>query len=233
MNLQFAIPTNLWKLSAFAVVAALPPALLAPWCFAAAETSATVNLSPFRACGLNCLFVVAKMNGVATTLPTLEEEIAPRANGDSSIADLERAATKLGLKPISVRLARGDLPTLPLPAIVHFKTRARQSESSHYVVLIGLHPEGVVLIDPPAGATLHPFSEFVEEWSGVAISFSENQASKDQLLATLRRRDFWAIWPTRIAAAAVVGGLACLLFRGARRPRLPGRMSAILRGARP
>ena len=104
------------------------------WCFASETKPATEDLSPFRACGLNCLFVVAKMNGVATTLDALEKEVAPRANGDSSIADLERAAGILGLESVSARLNMDALRTTPLPAILHLKTRARQSDSSHYVV---------------------------------------------------------------------------------------------------
>ncbi len=100
-------------------------------------------------------------------------------------------------------------------------------------MLIGLHPQGVILIDPPTGATLHPYAEFTEDWTGVAVAFPNTQAGKDQFLATLRWHKLWAVWPVRIVGAVVLGGLAWWLFRGANWPLQMGRMLTTSRGARP
>ncbi len=172
----------------------------------------THDLSPYRACGLNCLFVVAKWNEIDTTLTALSNEVAPRDSGDSSVADLERAALALGLDPVAARVEMEDLDTIPLPAIVHLGSQARQSSASHYVVLIGLHPQGVILIDPPGGATLHPYSEFAKEWTGVILAFPAEQTRKSRFLAELRRREFWGIWPIRLVVASPLGVLAWWLF---------------------
>jgi len=118
-----------------------------------------------------------------------------------------------------------DLTTIPLPAIVHLKSEARQSNASHYVVLIGLHPQGVILIDPPTGATLHPYSEFAAEWSGVAIAFPKDRVEESRYLSMLRIREFWSVWPTRFVIAASLGVFAWALFVGKKHHlirRLPG-----------
>ncbi len=207
--------------SAWVIVATIAPALMPSRCPAQDDGPETHDLSPFRACGLNCLFVVAKLNGVDASLKSLEREVAPRANGESSIADLERASKKLGLDPTSVRVGMDALGTIPLPAIVQLKSRARQSDASHYVVLVGLHRRGVMLIDPPAGATLHPFAEFADDWTGVTVAFAGDRARKDQFLSEMGKREWRTIWPARLAIVASLSGLAWFLFakKNVREPR--------------
>lgn len=213
MSRQRARAKAWWHRCGIGVVALAALGLDPQWCPATPSDSAPMDLNPFRACGLNCLFIVARMNHAMTTLPSLAKKVAPRSNGESSIADLERAAISLGLRPVAVRLKSNDLRDLPLPAIVHLRTQARQSDASHYVVLIGLHRDGVLVIDPPAGVTLHPFNEFAAEWTGVAVAFPTDRLSQERFLATLWWSEFWSIWSVRIIIGSglmMLGGLTFL-----------------------
>ncbi len=162
----------------------------------------------YRACGLNCLKVVCGLKGVDASFDRLGELLGPNAKGESSIEDLERAARAVGLDPVSARVDLAHLARLPMPAIVHLRTRARDSTASHYVVLMGLLARGVVTIDPPMRATYHPYDEFKADWTGVVVAFPGDEAGRQAVAGLLVGTSPWTTW---VAPALLLGSVAALL----------------------
>jgi hypothetical protein len=164
---------------------------------------------PYRSCAVNCLYVICRIRGVDVAFSSTADLLQPRKNGDCSIADIERAATAIGLEPVSARLDRRDLPKVPFPAIVHLRSRAPRSASNHYVVLMGLFRRGVVTIDPPNAATCHPYQEFYHDWTGVVVAFPRDPHQRSAFIASLASGSAWMPWS---ATALVVSVLLVLAW---------------------
>jgi len=167
--------------------------------------SASDGVGLYRACGLNCLAVVLHWRGTPAPMATIESRLRPQANGDSSVADIERAAQSFGLQPTSILASMRQLPALPLPAIVQLRSRSASSDATHFIVVVGLAQRGVVIVDAPRPPSFIPYDEFARVWSGVAISFPQDQAERDQFLAGFRHEPSWAVVvPVLISGFSVV-----------------------------
>ena len=166
----------------------------------------------YRCCGLNCLYVISKLKDIPVSRADLERNLSPRDNGDTSVADIERASVALGLDPVSARIDLTTLAQVPLPAIVQLKSRTRQSSASHYVVLLSLHREGVITVDPPIEASLHPYSEFARDWTGVTIAFPADSTRKSALIVRLNRAGRPGVWVRRLVIVVLLALLAWSLL---------------------
>jgi ABC-type bacteriocin/lantibiotic exporter with double-glycine peptidase domain len=199
--------------TAFNTVISLPMAyVLTAFTFASGEVQPHRSLvseqgesDPYRSCAVNCFYVVCQLRGRDVTFSSVKELLRPRENGDCSIADIERAAKAVGLDAVSAKVDRRDISKIPFPAIAHLRSRALQSSSNHYVVLMGVFREGVVTIDPPNAATYHPHQEFCDDWSGAVVAFPVGEESRRHFVASLSGE-----WRPRIAVLFVGG--ACVLF---------------------
>ena len=159
----------------------------------------------YRACGLNCLAVVAGMRGVDVTLNSLEAVLKPRPNGDSSLMDIERAARSIGLDPVSTRLDLDRLASAPMPTIVQLKSRSTRTSANHYVVVVGLYLKGVVVVDPPLAATYQPYEQFSRDWTGIAVSFPSNASERQLFVDRLRTTPQWlSFLPYLIGLGSIV-----------------------------
>ncbi len=162
--------------------------------------SSNAEAGPYRCCGLNCLMLVAHFRDVAVPFKELEQLIRPRPNGECSVADIERAATAIGLGPVCAQVSWNHLPDLPPPCIVQLHSATRYATGGHYAILMGLHEKGVILLDAPSPARLHPYQEFQKDWTGVVIACPVDEAARREFLAKLVPASAWG--PARIGAVA-------------------------------
>ncbi len=109
-------------------------------------------------CGVACLAMVARAYGLPVCAETLLKSVRRDPNG-ASLAELQRAALSLGLRPVPVRVSPEQFGQVALPAIAHY-------QSGHYVVLYEFGPEGVVVGDPAAGMVRLSRDLFVRSCSG-------------------------------------------------------------------
>ncbi len=187
----------------------------------AEEEPSAKKADPYQCCGLNCLTVMARMRDLDIPVTTLQDLLRPRENGDCSVADLERAAKAAGLDPTSALLAWSALPHVPCPCIVQLRSATRFGSRSHFVVLMGLHRLGVILLDAPNPAILHPYDEFKQDWTGVVVAFPSDESEQRALIASFRGPIPWSAL-TVSGALAVAGFLTWRLAgRGRRKASLP------------
>ncbi|MHB1557827.1 MAG: cysteine peptidase family C39 domain-containing protein [Isosphaeraceae bacterium] len=179
----------------------------------------------YRCCGLNCLAVLAHFHSVDVPLESIEKLINPRANGDCSVADIERAAQALGLDPLSAQIDWNMLPRVPSPCIVQLRSATRYATGSHFAVFMGLHRSGVILLDAPNPAMLHPYEEFRKDFTGVVITFPRAEVERRNLVARLGQAASWAEWSIRGSIVVTLGAVAWLVryrrFSRVMGPRVP------------
>ena len=101
-------------------------------------------------CGPRALLLVCQPLGVHTTLETLRRAAGTTATG-TTLAGLQQAAQKLGLKAEGVQVSREALPDTVLPAIAWF-------HRDHYVALLAVSGSG-----DTATATIHDPNKPAEE----------------------------------------------------------------------
>ncbi len=166
---------------------------------------------PYWCCGLNCLTVIAHWHGVHVRVKSFEEILRPRDNGDCSVAQIERAARAVGLDPICASVDWNTLRHVPFPCIVQLRSPTRYATGGHYVLLMGLHSEGVILLDAPSPGTVHPYDEFRKDWTGVVIAIPRDENEKRAFVARIGNSPSWTAWAIRGSIVAVLGVLASLL----------------------
>lgn len=115
-------------------------------------------------CGAACLKMVLESKEVPHDLEELTK--LARTNGPgTSLFDLRRVATSVGVRGRSWHLNVEDLATAPFPVIAHVR-------GNHFVVVQGQPTPGMLQVDDPAlGRLLWPIREFALEWSGDTLVF--------------------------------------------------------------
>lgn len=208
-NTVFRPPVK--SLSLFSSCLALICFWALPWSIAAgtATEASSTRSDPYWCCGLNCLTFLAHFHEVQAPLKSIEEVLKPRPNGECSVADIERAALWLGFVPVSAHLEWNRLQDVPLPCIVQLRSQTRYATGSHFAVLMGLHRDGVVLLDAPNRATLHPYDEFRDDFTGVVIVFPRDESERRDFVDRAVNAASWTHWPIRVAIAVP---LACLAW---------------------
>ncbi|MFT3720820.1 peptidase domain-containing ABC transporter [Pseudorhodoferax sp.] len=112
-------------------------------------------------CGLACLAMVASHHGHRIDLATLRGRHAVSLKG-STLTDLMRVAGALDLAPRPLRLDLDALPQLQLPCVLHW-------DFNHFVVLVRIDGDQLVLHDPAVGRRVLALAEFSRHFTGVAL----------------------------------------------------------------
>jgi len=98
-----------------------------------------------RECGLYCLGYMAQLRGLDIGLDEMRKKV-PVGEEGTSLLELREAAKSFGMPMKVVQVAPDHLAQLSLPAIAHFEP-ADVYPYSHYVVLLKVNPDSVVLFD--------------------------------------------------------------------------------------
>jgi len=115
----------------------------------AAIRAAGADGEEYRACGAVALYCSAKLLGVPVQSAALRR-LTAKYNGDPtlSFADLARAARRLSLEPVAVRLENvRALVQAPMPAIAHMRYPSYGLRDPHFVTILRCTPKGVWLLD--------------------------------------------------------------------------------------
>ncbi|MDD9942973.1 MAG: peptidase domain-containing ABC transporter [Myxococcales bacterium] len=112
-------------------------------------------------CGLACLSMVLDYHGHECSLSELRHAFGSSRNGHSAL-ELLKAARSLGLEGRGLSVPCGSLGALRGPAILHWNL-------NHFVVLEGVDPHGVRIVDPADGRRTVSIAEVSEQFSGVVL----------------------------------------------------------------
>ena len=116
-------------------------------------------------CGLACLAMIASHHGHETDLGTLRRRHPVSLKG-MTLHGLIELADRLGLSARALRLEPAQLPTLRLPAILHW-------DMSHFVVLVRCRSGGRVTVhDPALGRRQLTSAEVDRHFSGIALELT-------------------------------------------------------------
>lgn len=150
------------------------------------RSSAPVVLqSEASECGLACLAMVLGFHGQESDLPSLRRRAGISLRG-TTLADLMVLSQRFGLESRAVRCDPEDLPQLRHPAVLHW-------EFNHFVVLVRVKRNKVVIHDPAIGARRVSLEEVSRKFTGVALELGPGAGFErlDQV-ERLKLRDFWS-----------------------------------------
>jgi ATP-binding cassette subfamily B protein RaxB len=136
--------------------------------FSLARRTPIILQTEVAECGLACLAMVAGRHGHRVDLPTLRSRHVVSLKG-STLTDLMRVAGAMDLAPRPLRLDMQHLRELQLPCVLHW-------DFNHFVVLVRVRADGVVLHDPALGRRDLPLAEFSKHFTGVALELRPTPA---------------------------------------------------------
>lgn len=134
-------------------------------------------------CGLACLVMIASAHGQPADLLTMRQRSGLSSRG-TTLRQLIDIAGADGLKARALRLDLGNLAALKTPCILHW-------DLNHFVVLVSVKKNHVVIHDPAAGRRVLGMQEVSQHFTGVALELWPTEAFTAQEkapAATLRLR---------------------------------------------
>lgn len=126
-------------------------------------------------CGLACLAMICNHYGKNSNLISLRQQFNLSARG-TTLAGMKEIAEQLGLASRSLSLELHELNSLKIPCILHW-------DFNHFVVLVGVKQNRVILHDPARGRRTINLEEMSQYFTGIALevwpgsTFTEEQES--------------------------------------------------------
>jgi hypothetical protein len=118
-------------------------------------------------CGINVIYLLMRLNHKAVSYEGLEQGVPVSTEG-TSLADMHHYTRSLGLTTRIVKTTPEKLGRYALPAIAHMEEEL--GNTGHYVIVTGLGPDGVELIDGTTAILMtRPMSEFRKRWTGYVL----------------------------------------------------------------
>ena len=152
-----------------------------PDLFAGRHSLPVILQSERAECGLACLAMVASYHGKRMDLNSLRQRYAVSLRG-ATLGDLQGIARDLSLQTRALRLDISDLPSLQLPAILHW-------DMNHFVVLKAVGRQGAWIHDPATGLRRYALEEVGHHFTGVALEclpLAQFEPSEQVLRSRLR-----------------------------------------------
>ncbi|WP_081577712.1 peptidase domain-containing ABC transporter [Acidithiobacillus thiooxidans] len=123
-----------------------------------------IQQSETAECGLACLAMIAGYHGYTIDLPSLRRRFGSSLKG-VNLSQLIRMAAALRLECRALRLEPQDVSKLRMPCLLHW-------QGNHFVVLVAVHRQHVVIHDPARGMRVLTKGEFTEGFAGVAMELT-------------------------------------------------------------
>ncbi|ELN9423405.1 peptidase domain-containing ABC transporter [Enterobacter ludwigii] len=126
-------------------------------------------------CGLACLAMICNHYGKNSNLISLRQHFNLSARG-TTLAGMKEIAEQLGLASRCLSLELHELNSLKIPCILHW-------DFNHFVVLVGVKQNRVILHDPARGRRTINLEEMSQYFTGIALevwpgsTFTEEQES--------------------------------------------------------
>jgi ATP-binding cassette subfamily B protein RaxB len=126
-------------------------------------------------CGLACLAMICNHYGKNSNLISLRQQFNLSSRG-TTLAGMKEIAEQLGLASRCLSLELHELNSLKIPCILHW-------DFNHFVVLVGVKQNRVILHDPARGRRTINLEEMSQYFTGIALevwpgsTFTEEQES--------------------------------------------------------
>ncbi len=136
-----------------------------------------IKQNDIKDCGAACLGMISAYYGYKTPLSTIKYKIGTDSKG-STVLGVVNAAREIGFESSGFETKEKEeaiFDEIPLPAVAHVIV---DKKIAHFVVIYKLSKDKVTLGDPAKGIVTIPTKEFVEDWTGVIITFMPTVAFK-------------------------------------------------------
>lgn len=131
----------------------------------AADAVSIIKTEDYQACGVSALYVCSQLQGYNIDLDRVAGSLAD--SSIHSLAELEDAASGLGIEVISARVKWGDLLHVNAPAILHLSAQTDGADEAHFIALVAQNTKDVAwtldLPEPPKAMTR---SQLEQDWTG-------------------------------------------------------------------
>lgn len=118
-------------------------------------------------CGLACLAMVCGFYGFNTDLLNLRQRFGIPSQG-ANLVNITSISNDLNLKSRALSLDVNELSKLKTPCILHW-------DMNHFVVLVKINNNSVVIHDPAIGRRVVSYSECSDHFTGVALELWPTQ----------------------------------------------------------
>jgi hypothetical protein len=123
-------------------------------------------------CGLNALYLFLKGHGYSVNYRELER-LVPIGPRGSSLLEMKKAATRLGVRVDVCKATPSALTSADLPFIAHY--HGQTGSGDHYVLVLGFDGSIVDLIDGTTALRRDvPIEHFRRDWDGYCLMRSPN-----------------------------------------------------------
>ena len=148
------------------------------------EASGQINVLPSDTrsghaaplCGIYSLAAAARSLGVDSSFPEILDGEFVSGKDGSTIADLCRAAERIGL--VATPKKRGTVYSLKSsagPRLLHLNRSKYQTVSRHWVVYLGDVGGFARILDPPGQIELRSYADLLAEWDGVMVEINKEK----------------------------------------------------------
>ena len=129
---------------------------------------------PDLACGPTALATSASLLNRTIDQTELSSVFDERVKGEHTLAELQRAARRLGLATIILRHDPTDLRIPKLPLIIAIN---ESPEHAHFVVLYGQSNGQIQLLDSPRKPMRIELTQLDSAWNGIGMYVARDEAS--------------------------------------------------------
>lgn len=180
----------------------------------------------FPPCGPCCLYMASVAMGKTLDFRKMSESFGSRPDGITSFAEIGRVAQLHGITTVAGVVDTETAQLLKAPFIAHLSRDAGADE--HFVLVLGLSPEGVVYIDPPSIARLDRLSAFEQRWTGNVLIPCDGAADVARVSAILNG----AVQENLLGGCVIAASVALLLIATSKCRRAMMRRRLISSGRR-
>jgi hypothetical protein len=136
-----------------------------------------------RNCGINCLYLYLKLNGIQADYDDLLRTIPIEARG-TRLVDLRKAAAARGAEVALMQSTPDELSKLPMPLIAHMERP--EGEGGHFVLILAVHATNVEVIDGSTAVRQWiKVDEFRRRWSGYLLGPRTDSNARGIALASM------------------------------------------------
>ncbi|MBI5211792.1 MAG: peptidase domain-containing ABC transporter [Nitrospirae bacterium] len=122
-------------------------------------------------CGAACLTMICKYYGKNVSLTGIRDMANVNQQG-ASLLSIAHAAEQLGFVTKAVKTTYDRLLQTKLPAILHW-------EGYHYIIVYDINKKAIKIADPGMGFRTLKRKEFVEGWTGYAMTLEPTKKIED------------------------------------------------------
>ena len=149
--------------------------LLAAVCTCAAPNANAADSGPY--CGIYAVYGAATAIGVQSSFQDLVDQQYVSARKGSTIADLEKAAEKLGVHATAFGgMGLASLQRARDPLILHLASFGQLGAYNHWILYLGMEDGRARTIDDKGAVHLMKISELMARWDGVGVAISREKS---------------------------------------------------------